>query len=469
MVGTIRRLADQGIESLYLCHDPAVATARGYYLDLFGQVRRAGLRPTLEFECFSLPSAELIAAFSETFDLQRSKLVLSPGTAVEAHRRRFHGPWYSNDQLEQALAVAQAHGVSTHLCFSIYPPEGWADARALARWQRRLAERFGCSRFLCPIEMEPAAPWHREPGRYGLEAVRSTFEEFRDRHGREGHHERAWEHEVGYRTTDLSARTLLLGSALEEEARWVAAALSGLWRPTRTRIVLGPAEQLDAILATLGRWQPGRLALVLSGELRDDEKEGVARRICAASHSIARLFFTSSGMTGGDDVWTTVLHRVAPWGGHRRAEVLTALVLADRKGAALLVRRAAEDRERLVSELSNQDELLMDGCRFGGRSCPARKGRRLVFDGDGKPRACMAWAVPGVAGEPWSEVIARFEHHARQVEQARGCASCAARSRCSRCPAPAPLGEAEYCAIMRSRGSLHGVVQQTVTALAPRC
>ena len=42
-----------------------------------------------------------------------------------------------------------------------------------------LAERFDCSSFVCPIEMEPWAPWQLDPERYELTDVRTTFDEVR--------------------------------------------------------------------------------------------------------------------------------------------------------------------------------------------------------------------------------------------------------------------------------------------------
>jgi radical SAM protein with 4Fe4S-binding SPASM domain len=450
VVATMETALDHGIDSFYACFDPAIARREEYWLDLFGRIQDASLKPAIEFECFSLPTPALVRGFARTFDLDRSKLVLSPGTASEPHRAHFHGPKYTNQELENALLTAKGCGVASHLCFSIYPSEGWEEARLLATWHRHLVDKFKSSSFVCPIEVEPNAPWERDPTKYGLSQVRMGFEKYLERHGKPGQQERAWEEEIGYAAQDLSARTLLLRSETEDRMAWSWWALSGLWRREWTRIVLGPVAALDSMLEVIGRWQPGQVALFLAGALDDAGKEAAASRIGELSHSVARVFFLSLESQAADGIWPTVPYAVErfraqlPEGG-----VLTGKSLADRRDASLVARLILDGGRSLADELRLRNCLLVDTCKFGRQPCPAVAGRRLVFDPDGDVRGCAALKLGRKVGEGWAELVARLEADQKKIEKRRRCYRCEARDRCARCPAPDPFTEKEYCAFMQ--------------------
>lgn len=463
VLATIESALDQGVDSFYACYDPFIARREEYFLDLFGRIQDAGLKPALDFECFSLPEATFVRAFARTFDLDRSTLVLSPGTASEEHRSRFHGPSYSNQDLERTLLTAKGCGIATHLCFSIYPAEGWADARALAEWHRQLVETFHSSSFVCPIEMEPGAPWQLAPHEFGLASARSSFDEYLERHGKPGHQERAWEEEIGYPTEELSARTMLLRSETEDRLAWAWWALSGLWRREWTRIVLGPVAALDSMLEVVGRWQPGQICLFLAGSTTDAEKENAARRIGELSHSVARLFFLSIDDPNQDGVWPTIQYSVERFRAQLpEGDILTGKSLADRRDASLVARLILDGGRSLADELRLRNCLLVDTCRFGRRPCPAVSGRRLVFDPDGCARGCAALKLDRKVGEGWSELVAKLAAQQEQIEKRRRCYRCEARDRCARCPAPDPFTEREYCAFMQGDDSFSDFADGTL-------
>lgn len=446
---TIEQVLSAGVDSLYACYDPYVASRTEYFLDLFERIRGADLRPAIEFECFSLPEPEFVRAFARTFDRETSKLVLSPGTAMEENRYIFHGSSYANADVEHTLSMARGCGIRSHVCFSIYPPEGWAEARALARWQQSLVERFECSLFVCPIEMEPWAPWQLDPERYELSDVRTSFDQYLKRHQQVGHQERAWAAEIGYATEELAARTLLLRSETAGPERFVWQALSGLWRRAPKRVVLGPYDALDAMLEVVGRWQPGEIAFVLAGQLDDDAKEAVARRITEASHSVAGLFFLSTKEPLAGTAWQGVHYAVESF----RAplpdrSVLTAKSFGDRRDASVFARLAVENARGLAEDLRAARCLLVDSCRFRNQPCPAVTGHRLVFAADGGPRGCAALEIERRPGEGWDELVSRLQEQQKEVESRRGCADCPAHDRCARCPAPDPFKEKEYCSFV---------------------
>ena len=447
---SIADLHDRGVDSLLICYDPAVAVHSGYFLDLFARLRRAGLRPGLEFECFGLPRPDFVEAFAATFDLDDSKLVLSPGTASERYRKLFHGPRHRNDELEAVLARARALGIAGHVCLSIYPPEGWEDAREASHWQRQLVDRFDCSLFQCPIEMEPWSPWHRDPERFGLTEVRTTFEEFLERHQRPGHHERAWEEEIGYPTRELSARTLLLRSHAEDPAAAVRTALSGLDRRGTTRTIRAPVASLDQVLELLGRWEPGQITLVLEGDADDAAIEELARRITAGSASVARLQLLASRPQSAERAWPAVQGGRSGYRAGPGDTPLTSLVLGDRKDAALFARHLLAQGRELASVLRRRGCAIEDACRFASEPCPALSGKRMCFDEEGAVRGCAALELEHGPGDRWADLVARLAPEAQELERRRGCATCPVASRCARCLAPHPFSEDEYCSLMRS-------------------
>jgi len=58
--------------------------------------------------------------------------------------------------------------------------ETYADLMVTQRFRRQLCRRFkNIGRvWTTPISMEPAAPWHLEPERFGIVCTRRTFEDF---------------------------------------------------------------------------------------------------------------------------------------------------------------------------------------------------------------------------------------------------------------------------------------------------
>lgn len=442
VVADLRALRDAGTEP-YVCYDPAGPRMTAYWRELFAAIRAAGLLPPLTFECFSLPTAAFVDDFARTFDLARSALVLSPGTADAELRRRLHGAPYPNDALELMLEHARGRGVATHVCFSVYPQEGWPETRATARWMRWLSERYGAGLYVSPIEMEPYAPWHRDPERYGLRHARASFADFLERH-EGGHYEREWASEVGYEAPEVGVQALLLRSLVDARA-WARQGLSGILEQPGTRAVLAPLGALDAVLALLPRWSPETVALVLTSPdaVAAPAIEEIGRRITAASASINRVICLTRSAIPSDDApsWDATPYRVV------RAS--QALPEPDGVLQAVLVRTPRDAAAVLRGGVGGPgDTVLVDACRFGRAPCPAVAGRRLCVGPNGELGACSALTLGATSG--WDEALEQLRALATAVERDRGCADCAVRAECARCLAPQPLTATQYCAAMRT-------------------
>ena len=177
------KAAAAGYRTLYLCFDPPGADP-AHYLRFFSLVRRAGLKLGLIFECYRLPGAAFLDAFAATFDRGLSQIALSPDSADEKTRRRHKGYWYSNAALERCLAACARRGLRTTAYFTLFPEEGWPQARRLGRFAQRLKARHGTAVVCLPIEPEPGALWQAAPERWGWGPGPYDLDYFLERHRR---------------------------------------------------------------------------------------------------------------------------------------------------------------------------------------------------------------------------------------------------------------------------------------------
>ena len=174
----MRALARHGYAGAYVSFDPR-PMADAYYPDLFRRMRAEGLRFGVSFSAWALPCRTFIEEFGRTFD-RAWYVALSPETGSEALRATVRGMTFTNDELMETLRAAEGCGVRTLVYFSLgLPRETAADFDQTLRLRDRI--RRECPRTVVvafPIELEPAAPCHLDPGRYGLIAVRRELDDF---------------------------------------------------------------------------------------------------------------------------------------------------------------------------------------------------------------------------------------------------------------------------------------------------
>ena len=435
----VRRLLKQGVDELHLCYQPSGRKTFEWYREWFGQLRSEGLRPGLTFECFGAPPPEFFDDFAETFDREHSTVLLSPGSADEEVRRRFQGPSYSDAELHRVLEHCRRLGIHTHVCASLYPGEGWPEARELRDWLTGLRAAYHCTTVASPIEVEPLSPWQTSPARYGLRDVRTGLDAYVERHGRPGLFERDWDAELGYTSRDVGARALLLGS--DDPLRWAWPALTGL----RGRAIFGPSHTLDRVLDFLPPLLGGRATAVLSGDPTRDEHEQLARTIATRSLTIDRLVVLRTSAAPG---WPSIPHETRPLRRWRQAATgLHPLVLATTADVAELIRQLEAQGRDFAQVLRQRRSPLVDACRFAGRPCPASLGLRLCADADGGLSGCASLRLEG---DDWTGALTAIARRVERIERERGCGACTVRHRCARCPAPAPLAPKQYCALVQS-------------------
>jgi SAM-dependent methyltransferase len=92
---------------------------------------------------------------------------------------------------------------------------------------------------------------------------------------------------------------------------------------------------------------------------------------------------------------------------------------------------------------------LHDGCRFGAETC--RRSFDAIVDTQGGVRMCAHGDVVGQVGDTDASYRAGVLRQQGAAELRRGCATCPAADRCSRCLFPHVLDEGAYCTLIRRR------------------
>ncbi len=179
VIETILEAQRYGYETMHTCYDPEPRLQK-YYVRLWREIRRRGIRTEWFFECNALPSREMIDEFALTFPSPKSVIALSPETGSERVRRANRGFYFSNQELLDTIAYIDRKGISMEVFFTYgIPFETEADLQATIQLRGEIARRFKhvTGMRALSIELEPGAPWQMEPEKYG---VRTNLRTFRD-------------------------------------------------------------------------------------------------------------------------------------------------------------------------------------------------------------------------------------------------------------------------------------------------
>jgi radical SAM superfamily enzyme YgiQ (UPF0313 family) len=169
-----------GYETMYVVFDPYPARQE-FFIDLFAKIRENNMSCEMVFECHGLPTKQFTDAFHDTFPHKESFLCISPETGSERLRKIHKHSFYSNEELLDCLQYLKGLGVSTEVFFTYgIPGETPDDLRQTIRLKKFIKKKFKnvrCIRVLS-IEMEPGAPWHMDPQKYGIIHNRQYFKDF---------------------------------------------------------------------------------------------------------------------------------------------------------------------------------------------------------------------------------------------------------------------------------------------------
>lgn len=184
VVDIMEQALGYGYESFILSFDPDPSDS-GYFVTLFAEVRRRGLRCGMGFESWGLPDSAFIEAFAETFIKKRSYIAISPESGSESVRKKNKGYYYSNEEMFAALALIDAQKIPSVVYLTIgLPAETYKDIennRAFARTIRKKVRHL-MSIQMVPIQLEPASPIYENPSLWGVKTERSCFNDFYEYH-----------------------------------------------------------------------------------------------------------------------------------------------------------------------------------------------------------------------------------------------------------------------------------------------
>lgn len=114
-----KTLNDSGM--FYICpsHDFQMF-GKAYYRKVFQEIRKLDVRPGLYLECFQLPTKEFLEDLLNTFDHQKTLIVLSPISGNETLRQK-NGKLFSNEDLYETVDYLIAHKIPLQLYYTLNP------------------------------------------------------------------------------------------------------------------------------------------------------------------------------------------------------------------------------------------------------------------------------------------------------------------------------------------------------------
>jgi radical SAM superfamily enzyme YgiQ (UPF0313 family) len=144
--------------------DPA--PGGGAWPAILAEEQRRGHRWRLVYDCWPLPSDELIGAIAGA--TAEAVLVLSPECGDDELRRRHRGFHFSNAELLDAVARMRRAGLEAHAFLSVGLP---GETRAMVEQTAALARRLrdaGAGVSVCPMILDPGSPMFEHPDRFRI-------------------------------------------------------------------------------------------------------------------------------------------------------------------------------------------------------------------------------------------------------------------------------------------------------------
>jgi len=179
---TIKDAEKEGIDCLYVSFDPY---PRGsYYLELFRKIRESGVRISMIFESWSLPTVEFIKEFKDTFgETEHSAIVLSPESGSERLRKLHKGYFFSNSQLLGCLEHLRENGIATQVWFTYpLPSETEKEVTVTRELMGIIRKRLGNGGqvLMMEFDLDPGSPLYLQPERYGIVKKAEAFSDYCD-------------------------------------------------------------------------------------------------------------------------------------------------------------------------------------------------------------------------------------------------------------------------------------------------
>lgn len=180
VINEIKTLKTIGIEQFRFAFDPDPAD-RSYLLGLLNELYKEFKGDlTALFTVFSLPDERLLEAYRKAFN-DNSVISLSPEFCNENLRKKHKSFYFSNQKLEEILALQDRLKISSELYFSIIPGVDEEENKKSENYAKYLVEKYEYVQkyYIMPIIFEPASPWTLNPLSYGLSSnVNRNFSDY---------------------------------------------------------------------------------------------------------------------------------------------------------------------------------------------------------------------------------------------------------------------------------------------------
>jgi radical SAM superfamily enzyme YgiQ (UPF0313 family) len=185
----IKQALAYGYQAMYTVFD-STPDDQSYFVGLFRRIRNEGLTQRLGWmhEATGVTTREFVDAFAKTFSPDFRVIALSPETGNEEVRKRNKGHFCSNLEYLEMLDYITSKKINVEVFFTYgIPGENEELLEDTYRMRNEILKRYGrrnCLRALS-IELEPGAPWHIDPEKYGIVTSRRTFADFLNVHAQE--------------------------------------------------------------------------------------------------------------------------------------------------------------------------------------------------------------------------------------------------------------------------------------------
>lgn len=435
VVDDIQQAMSFGMRTIYFCFDPP-QRSEAYYLKLFALLEQLGHNLACVFECYRPPSDEFLKSMIRVFAKGRRRLSFSPTVADPKLRTMLLGPGFDSQQLEHTLQRCSELDIDTTLYFAAVPQESTAQFEESLYWQQRLSDCYGSQLIYSPIEIEPHAPWERNPETFGLQNARRGWKAYRRRHGPETTLGVNYADEIGYAFPEVDARLVRAASALLNPAGEMAAALSLCGLGNQGHYAIAAPGRLDQLLMLLKIWRGRSYTLIVHDQQDQADRQEWYEMLAAVLGPHLRVIRMKPD---------TVRH--LRWNGRTLGSIpqshrLLVLHLKD----AQAVNRLFSDHTRILTGFGHA-AVLAESCRWTNQACPATQPGIIALGHDGAMRCCPS------SKDLRSDSLEEFKYSLtvlrEEAERRRGCSVCPARNVCSRCIFPGAVGEQEFCQIRR--------------------
>jgi len=179
---TIKDAEKEEIDCLYVSFDPF--PQREYYPKLFRKIRESGVKISMVFECWSLPTIEFIKEFQSTFGkAEHPTIVLSPESGSERLRKQHKGYFYTNSHLLECLQLLKEHRIYVQVWFTYpLPFETNEDVSTTLDLMKIIRKRLGHlgQVLMMEFDLDPGSPMYLFPERFGIIKKAKTFSDYCD-------------------------------------------------------------------------------------------------------------------------------------------------------------------------------------------------------------------------------------------------------------------------------------------------